>query len=274
MPAAARPKPLGELVWVRISGTSSVSPSQPYTTEGMPTIRSIAGLRTWLIRCGAISARKMPTAIPNGPPTSDREHGHGQRADHEHRRARLAGVHREGRREQERAERDVVDEERLRALDAQVEQQRGHREDDEARGEAQGQDGDPLDAPRAAGLQRDHACAQRSVSRDLHVGDRDELVLLHEVGRVRDEVDELGRLAPRRAQRVHVLVRPDRVAAALDRRGRGRDPVHRDHLHHPAGADSAQRDVGDRTRGLPAPRRPRCRSRPRSGRSRRSARRP
>ena len=34
----------------------------------MPTINSIAGFRTSDMRGGAISERKMPTAIPNGPP--------------------------------------------------------------------------------------------------------------------------------------------------------------------------------------------------------------
>ena len=118
----------------RMIGTSSVRPSQPYTTDGMPTINSIAGLSTTAMRGGAISREKHADGDAERPADDDRKHRHEQRADDEDRgAARMVRLEIVIGRKQKRPEREVVDEERLRAFDGQINQDHRHREDDEAR---------------------------------------------------------------------------------------------------------------------------------------------
>src|SRR5665648_83958 len=51
-----------------MKATMTVSPTYPYTTDGIPAKRSVAGRMKIRTHGGAISAKKTAPASPNGPP--------------------------------------------------------------------------------------------------------------------------------------------------------------------------------------------------------------
>ena len=68
--AASRQAP--ELRWnrFRMAGTSTIMPTRPYTTDGMPASSCTAVRITAARRGGAALARKMAVIRPTGTPSS------------------------------------------------------------------------------------------------------------------------------------------------------------------------------------------------------------
>ena len=68
MMAASRQAPEDRLKVSRIKGTSTIMPTRPYTTEGIPASSSTADLMIRVSPDGATFARKMAVISPTGTP--------------------------------------------------------------------------------------------------------------------------------------------------------------------------------------------------------------